>query len=105
MLHNLAVFIFPQFSLHRHLERIIKSVLDNISNFIDFKSVKYLNFTITDNLEERQVFLSELKTLNQMIEQTEVFLTWPFNYNQVATLLISLLFNVILLIIEILFIL
>ncbi|UCG00360.1 MAG: hypothetical protein JSW11_11995 [Candidatus Heimdallarchaeota archaeon] len=108
MLLNLAVFIFPQYSLHRHLERIKKAFLDYISHFADLRSGQYLNFTFTDNLEEgkeRQLLLSELQTLNQIIEQAEGFSTWPFDYNHVTTLLIGLILPFATLIIEILFIL
>ncbi|MFX0084367.1 MAG: hypothetical protein ACFFAU_01735 [Candidatus Hodarchaeota archaeon] len=72
------------------------------------KSVQYLNFTFTDNLEEteeKKLFLSEIKTINQIIEQMEGFISWPFNYNQITTLLIGLIFLFVPLIIEILFIL
>ncbi len=81
--------------------------MDYISNYIDLKSVQYLNFTYSDNLEEqkgRQLLLSELRIFNQIIEQTEGFLTWPFDYNQVAALLIGLIFPFVTLIIELLFI-
>ncbi|MHA1967019.1 MAG: hypothetical protein ACW964_04370 [Candidatus Hodarchaeales archaeon] len=108
MLLNLTVFIFPQWSLHRHLKRIKESFLDYISNYMDLQSVRYLNLTFTYNLEEKkekELLLSELQTLNQIIEQTEGFLTWPFNYNQVATLMIGLIFPFLPLFIEILFIL
>ncbi|MHA2224842.1 MAG: hypothetical protein ACXAC8_06540 [Candidatus Hodarchaeales archaeon] len=107
MLLNFAVFIIPQWSLHRHLERIKKSFLDYISNYVDLKSIQYLNFVSTDDLEEqeeKQLLLRELQTLNHIIEDTEGFLTWPFNYNQVATLLIGLVFPFVILMIEILFI-
>ncbi|MHA2227251.1 MAG: hypothetical protein ACXAC8_18690 [Candidatus Hodarchaeales archaeon] len=107
MLLNIMVFIFPQWSLHRHLERVKKSFLESISNYAENR-FQDLHFTFTDNLEEneeRQLLLSELQTLNQITEQTESFITWPFDYNQVAALLIGLLFPFIPLIFEILFIL
>ncbi|MHA2298104.1 MAG: hypothetical protein ACXAEU_09580 [Candidatus Hodarchaeales archaeon] len=107
MLLNLTVFIFPQWSLHRHLERVKESFLESLSVVTD-NMLQYLDFTFTDNLEEneeRQLLLSELQALNQIIEQTESFVTWPFDYNQVVTLLIGLIFPFIPLIFEILFIL
>jgi hypothetical protein len=103
MLLNLAVFIFPQYSLHRHLGRIKNSFLDYISSYMDIKSAQYLNITLIDNLEEKEesfLLLNELRKINRIIEEIEDFFTWPFNYNQVATLLVGLIFPFAPLIIE-----
>lgn len=105
MVLNLIVFIFPQFSLHKHLERVKESFLEKFEEVGEIKRFQYLNLAFTDNLEEKQTLLSELQTLNQIIEDFESISTWPFNYNQLTTLLIGIAFPFLPLIFEILFIL
>ncbi|MFX0181909.1 MAG: hypothetical protein ACFE95_02405 [Candidatus Hodarchaeota archaeon] len=103
MLFNLIVFIFPQFSLHRHLVRVKEFFLEKFEEVYEIKRFQYLNFAFIDNLEEKNLLLSELQTLNQMIADIEGILTWPFNYNHLSTLLIGLIFPFLPLIFEILF--
>jgi hypothetical protein len=102
MLFNLIVFIFPQFSLHRHLESVKESFLEKYEEIYEIKRFQYINFAFIDNLEEKNLLLSELQTLNQIIEEIEGLKTWPFNYNQLATLIIGSLFAFLPLIIDIL---
>ncbi len=103
MLFNLIVFIFPQYSLHRHLDHIKEFFLEKFEEKYEIKRFQYLNFTSIENLEEKQLLLSELQTLSQIIEDTEGILTWPFNFNHLTTLLVGLIFPFLPLLIEILF--
>jgi hypothetical protein len=105
MLFNIIVFLFPQFSLHKHLERVKESFLEKFEEIYEVKRFQYLNLAFVDNLEEKTLLLSELQTLNQMITDIEDINTWPFNYNQLTTLLIGVAFPFLPLIFEILFIL
>jgi hypothetical protein len=104
MMFNFILFIFPQFSIHRHLERVKESFLEKFEEIYEIKRFEYLSFESIDNLEEKNLLLSELQTLNQMIESIEGIDTWPFNYNHLTTLFIGLIFPFLPLIIEILFI-
>ena len=54
-------------------------------------------------LKEKHLFLNELQTLNQIIQDLDGLDTWPFNYNQLTTLLIGLVFPFLPLVFEILF--
>jgi hypothetical protein len=105
MVFNIIVFLFPQYSLHRHLERVKESFLEKFEEIYEVKRFQYLNLAFTENLEEKTSLLSELQTLNQMIIDIEDIMTWPFNYNQLTTLLIGVAFPFLPLIFEILFIL
>jgi hypothetical protein len=105
MLLNILVFIFPQFSLHRHLERAKESFLEKFEEIYEVKRFQYLNLAFIDNLEEKTLLLSEVQTLNQMIIEIEGIKTWPFDYNHLTTLLIGIAFPFLPLIFEILFIL
>jgi hypothetical protein len=105
MLFNLIIFIFPQFSLHRHLKRVKKSFLEKFEDIYEIKSIQYLNLAFSDNSEEKTLLLNEIHTLNHMIIDIEGIFTWPFNYNQLTTLLIGLIFPFFPLIFEIFFIL
>ncbi|MHA1967017.1 MAG: hypothetical protein ACW964_04360 [Candidatus Hodarchaeales archaeon] len=95
MILNLLVFIFPQFSLHNHLELAKESFLEKIEEIYEVKRFQYLNLAFDDNLEEKkekELLLSELQALNQMIIDIEDIITWPFNYNQIGTLLFGIAF-------------
>jgi hypothetical protein len=102
MLFNLIVFIFPQFSLHRQLDRVKDFFLENFEEKYEVKWLQYLKIDSIENSEEKRLLLSELRTLNQIIVDIESISTWPFNYNHLTTLIIGLIFPFLPLIFEIL---
>ncbi len=79
MMLNLVIFIFPQFSLHKQLKRAKSILMKKFDEIYEIKRSQYLNFAFNDNLEEKNLLLSELQTLNQMVEDIEGVKTWPFN--------------------------
>ena len=76
--------------------------LEKFEEKYEIKWLQYLNFDSIDNSEEKQLLLSELLTLNQIIVDIESISTWPFNYNHLTALLIGLIFPFLPLIFEIL---
>jgi len=104
MTFNVIVFLFPQYSLHRHLERVKNSFLDKFEEIYEIKKFQYLNFAFVENLEEKNLLLGELQILHQLIVDIEEISTWPFNYNHLTTLIIGLIFPFLPLLFEILFI-
>ena len=104
MIFNLTVFLFPQYSLHRHLESVKNSFLEKFEEIYEIKKFQYLDFAFVENLEKKNLLLGELQTLHQLIVDIEEISTWPFNYNHLTTLIIGLIFPFLPLLFEILFI-
>jgi hypothetical protein len=104
MLFNFIVFIFPQYSLHRHLESVKGSFLEKFDEIYVIKKFQYLDFALKEKSEEKNFLLNELQTIHQIIGDIEEISTWPFNYNHLVTLSIGLIFPFLPLIVEILFI-
>lgn len=87
---DVFLFFYPQFSLHR----ILKESKDEMIEIFDRKRYekKILLIGQKSNLtpEEKQELWVDIKFLNYLVDELNEFLTWPFNYKQLFTLLFSI---------------
>ncbi|MHA2106014.1 MAG: hypothetical protein ACW981_21510 [Candidatus Hodarchaeales archaeon] len=100
MVLNLIIFIFPQVSIHNQLERAKSILMEKFEEIYEIKRFQYLRYAFDDNLEEKNMLLSELQTLDHMVEEIDEVKTWPFNYGQITTIILGSLFAFLPLIID-----
>jgi hypothetical protein len=87
---DVFLFFYPQFSLHQILKDSKDEMIEIYDRQRDEKKIILIGQKSNLTLEQKQELWVDIKFLNYLISELNEFLTWPFNYKQLLTLLISI---------------
>ncbi|MHA2365374.1 MAG: hypothetical protein ACXAC7_15555 [Candidatus Hodarchaeales archaeon] len=100
---NILLFLLPQWSFHNQLERVKGSMIESIEDIFELKKFKFLQIVDKDAKDEKESLAIEMQTLSSIIEDIENIATWPFDYEQLVSLIGGILLPAILVIISIMY--
>jgi hypothetical protein len=87
---DVFLFFYPQFSIHQILKQSKNELIEIFDRTREEKKMLFISQKSNLTLDKKQDLWIDIKYLKYLIDELHEFLTWPFNYRQLMTLLFSI---------------
>ncbi|MFX1514192.1 MAG: hypothetical protein ACFFCQ_16565 [Promethearchaeota archaeon] len=84
---NLLLFLFPQWDFHNQLEIVKGSMIESPQDIFELKKFQFLSIVDKEAKEAKESLVIEIQTLTSIIDDIESLMTWPFDYDQLFSLI------------------